>query len=212
MRRPQLPEHRRGGGGVGWRHHRPERDRDRPWHLRHQLPSDQRHDDHRKRDRAEREPGHGAPMGPQIAGGEASNAESSSTGATNSVSASSGSGTTVGTPGTSANPAPANATSAGYGVPRRRDSSVSAAPASSRATTISKKNMGEGEFLHLPSFRRHASPPAPDDFVIDRAASRMPAEEPESCTPKRAAALNRGTLLEREPLAETRRHAATDEC
>ena len=56
--------------------------------------------------------------------GDASNAASSSTGATKSVSASSGSRTSVGVPGTSARPAPASATIAGYGVPMRRDSAV----------------------------------------------------------------------------------------
>ena len=72
---------------------------------------------------------------------DASNAASTSTGATNSVSASSGSRTSVGVPGTSASPAPASATSAGYGVPIRRDSAVSAAPASKSPITISKTSM-----------------------------------------------------------------------
>jgi hypothetical protein len=73
--------------------------------------------------------------------GEASNAASSSTGATNSVSASSGSSTSVGVPGTSASAAPASATMAGYGVPIRRDSAVSPAPASSSAMMTSNTCM-----------------------------------------------------------------------
>ena len=116
--------------------------------------------------------------------GDASKAASTRTGATKSVSASSGSRTSVGVPGTSASPAPASATSAGYGAPMRREKAASAAPPRSNAMTTSKTSIILLRTGWLePEPHNQAGPPA-DTQPARRRPAQLPGRSV-NCIPSR---------------------------
>ena len=66
MRRPQLAEHGRRGGGIGWRDDGAKRNRRRPWHRRYQEAGDDRNGNRRQADGKDDQAGDRRPVVFQI--------------------------------------------------------------------------------------------------------------------------------------------------